>query len=84
MWLTVEELHGGIVTGSPMGFPESSGKTSDTVSRSRSISAISFCRLGWKEEVIKVIEAFIDQCVGRSVGGIEGLNGLKTGSLQWS
>ena len=29
-----------------------------------------------------MIEALVDQCVGRSVGDIEGLNGLQTGSLQ--
>ena len=47
------------------------------------ISAMTFCRLAWKEEVVKVIEALVDQCVGRIVGGIEELNGLQTGSLQW-
>ena len=46
------------------------------VSHSRSISAMPFCRLAWKDEVVKVIEALIDQCVGRSVGGSKGLNGL--------
>ena len=65
------------------GFPESSAKTSHIVSHSRSISAMSFCRLAWKEEMIKVIDALIDQCVGRSVGGCKGLNGPRTGSLQW-
>ena len=64
-------------------FLDSSGKTSHTVSHSRSISVMYFCRLAWKEEVVKVIEAVIDQCVGRSVGGTKGLNGLQTGSLQW-
>ena len=53
MWLMVEELDGGIVAGSPMGFPETSRKTSHTVSHSRSISAMSFRRLTWKEEVVK-------------------------------
>ena len=48
-----------------------------------SILAMSFCRLAWKEKVVKVIEALVDQCVGRSEGGIEGLNGLQTSSLQW-
>ena len=81
VWLMVEELDGGIVAGSPMGFLKSSRKTSYTVSHSRSISAMSFCTLARKEEVVKVIEALIDQCVGRSVGGSEGLNGLQTGSL---
>ena len=74
MWLMVEELDRRIVAGSPVGFPESSGKTSHTVSHSRSILAISFCRLAWKEEVVKVIEALIDQCVGRSLGRSKGLN----------
>ena len=60
MWLMVEELDGENVAGSPKGFLESSGKTSYTVSHSRSISAMSFCRLAWKEEVVKVIEALID------------------------
>ena len=83
MWLMVEELDGGIVACSPKGFPESSGKTSQTVSHSCSIPAMSFCRLAWKEEVVKVIEALIDQRVGRNVGGSERLNDLQTGSLQW-
>ena len=83
MWLMVEELDGRIVAGSAMGFPDSSGKTSNTASHSRSVSTMSFCRLVWKEEVVKVIEALIDQCVGRSVGGSKGLNGLLTSSLRW-
>ena len=83
MWLIVEELHGRIVADSHMGFLESSGKTSHTVSHSRSISAMSFSRLAWKEEVVKMIEALIDQCVGMSVGGSKSLNGLQTGSFQW-
>ena len=83
MWLIVDELHERIVAGSPMRFLESSGKTSHTVSHSRSISAMSFSRLAWKEEVVKMIEALIDQCVGRSVGGSKSLNGLQTGSFQW-
>ena len=48
----VEELGGRIVAGSPIGFLESSGKTSHIVSDSRSISAMSFCRLVCKEEVV--------------------------------
>ena len=40
--LMVEELGGGIVAGSPMGFSESSGKTSHIVSHSRSMSLIFF------------------------------------------
>ena len=75
MWL-VDELNGGIVAGSLMGFSESSEKTSHTVSHSCSISAIYFCKLAWKEEVVEVIEALTDQRVGRSVGGSKGLNGL--------
>ena len=50
--LIVEELGGGIAAGSPMGFLESSGKTSHIVSHSRSISAISFRRLACKEDVV--------------------------------
>ena len=50
--LMVEELGGGIVAGSPMGFLKSSRKTSHIVSDSRSISAISCCRLACKEEVV--------------------------------
>ena len=79
----VEELDGRIVAGSPMGFPESSGKTSHTISHSRSILPMSFCRSAWKEEVVKVIEALTDQCVERSVRGSKELNGLQTGNLQW-
>ena len=48
----VEELGGGIVAGSPMGFSESSGKTSHIVSHPRSVSLISFRKLACKEEVI--------------------------------
>ena len=83
MWLMVDELDGGIAAGSLMGLPESSGKTSHTVSHLRSTSAMSFCRLTWKEEVVKVIEVLIDQCFGRTVGGSKRLNGLQTGSLEW-
>ena len=78
MWPMVEELGGGILAGSRMVFVESSGKTSHIISHSTSISTMSFCRLAWK-----VIEALIDQRVGRSVGGNKDLNGLRTGSLQW-
>ena len=35
-----------------------------------------FFRLAWKEDMVKVIEALLDQCVGRSVRGSKGLNGL--------
>ena len=48
----VEELDGRIAAGSPIGFLESSGKTSHIVSHSRSISTMSFCRLVCKEEVV--------------------------------
>ena len=77
MWL-VEELDGGILAGSPTGFLESSRKTSHTISHSRSISAMSFCRLSWKEEVVNVIEALTDRRGGRSVGRSKGLNHLWT------
>ena len=57
VWLMVElmvdELGGGIVAGSPMGFSESSGKTSHIVSHSCSMSLISFrSKLACKEEVV--------------------------------
>ena len=48
----VEDLGGRIAAGSPMGFSETSGKTSHTISNSRSISTISFCRLACKEVVV--------------------------------
>ena len=83
VWVMVEKLGVGIVTCSPMGFLESSGKTAYTVSHLCSISARYFCRLALNEELVKVIEALIDQCVGRSVEECKGLNGLRTGSLQW-
>ena len=82
LWLMVEELGGGIVAGSPMGFSESSGKISHIVSHSPLVSVMSLCRLDCKEVVVKVIEALIEQRVGRSLGGSKGLNGLRTGSLQ--
>ena len=50
--LVVEELGGGIVAGSPMGFSESSGKTSHIVSHSRLISLISFRKLACKDEEV--------------------------------
>ena len=50
--LMVEELGGGIVVGSPMGFLESTGKTSHIVSHSRTMSLISFRKLACKEEVV--------------------------------
>ena len=77
MWLMMEELDERIVTGSPMGFPKSSGKTSHTISHSCSMSSMSFFRLTRKEEVVKVRSG------GESVGGSKGLNCLRTGSLQW-
>ena len=57
VWLMVElmvdELGGGIVADSPMGFSESSGKTSHIVSHSCSMSLISFrSKLACKEEVV--------------------------------
>ena len=60
------ELHGGIVAGS-LRFSESSGKTFHTVSHSCSMSEISFCRLAWKENVVKVVKVLTEQHVGRSV-----------------
>ena len=81
VWL-VEELDGGVVAGFLMGFSESSGKTFHTVSHSCLILALSFCRLAWKKEVVKLIEALTDQRVGRSVEASKGLNGLWTGSYE--
>ena len=75
MWLMVDGLGRGVAAGSPMGFSDSSGKTSHIASHSRSISAMSLCRLACKEELVKVIEALIDQRVRRCVGGSKGLNG---------
>ena len=50
--LMVEELGRGTVAGSAMGFSESSRKTSHIVSHSHSISAMCFCRLACKEELV--------------------------------
>ena len=50
--LVVEELGGGIVAGSPMGFSESSGKNSHIVSHSRLISLISSRKLACKDEEV--------------------------------
>ena len=72
----------GIVAGSPMGFSESSRKTSYIISHSRSISVMSFCRLACKEMVVYGDrDTYMDECVGRSAGGCKGLNSLRTGSL---
>ena len=59
----VEELDGGNVAGSPR-FLENSCKTSHTISHSCSISVMSFCRLAWKEKMVKVVEVLIDQVQG--------------------
>ena len=59
----VEELDGGNNAGSPR-FLENSWKTSHTISHSCSISVISFCRLAWKEKMVKVVEVLIDQVQG--------------------
>ena len=66
-----------------MGFLESSGKPPHTIFYSGLISVMSFCKLAWKEEVVQVIQALIDQHVGRSVGRNKGLSGLWTDRLQW-
>ena len=50
--LVVEELGGGIVAGSPMGFSESSRKISHIVSHLRLISLISFRKLACKDEEV--------------------------------
>ena len=50
--LMVDELGGGIVAGSPMGFSESSRKTAYIISHSRLISVMSFCKLACKEMVV--------------------------------
>lgn len=83
MWLG-EELDGGIVAGSMIGFSGSSWKTSLIVSHSHLISQMSFCSLTWKEEVVRGIETLADQHVGRRVGGSKGLNGPWIGSPQWN
>ena len=62
MTRVVEGLDGGFVTGSP-GFLESSGKTSQTVSHSFSISAMMWFWSALKTEMVNVIEVFIDKCV---------------------
>ena len=41
--------------------------------------AMSFCRLAWKEVVVKVIKVLIDQRVGRSMERNKGLNGRRFG-----
>ena len=56
----VEELDEEIVAGLPIGFLESSRKTSHIISNSRSIPAMSSCTLSCKEELVKVIEALIN------------------------
>ena len=64
--LMVEELCGGIVAGSPMRISESFGKTSHNVSHSRSISAISFCRLACKEDLLKYLAILSDTTMRRT------------------
>ena len=70
--------NGEIVAGFPMGLLENTGKTSHTVSHSRLILVMSFCRLAWKEKMVKLIEELTDQRRWRSVGGSKGLSGLWT------
>ena len=64
-WL-MEELDRGIVAGS-LRFSESSGKTSHNFSLSRSLLAMCSCTWAWKEKVAKVVEAFTNQHVEKSV-----------------
>ena len=47
------------------GMLQSSWKISHTISHSRSRLAMSFCRLAWKEKVVKVVEMLTDQVYGR-------------------
>ena len=58
----VEGLDGGFVT-SFLGFVESFGKTSQTVSHSFSISATMCFWSAWKGEVVNVVEVLTDKCV---------------------
>ena len=58
----LEGLGGGFVTGSP-GFAESSGKTSQTVYHSFSISAAMHFWSAWKGEVVNVVEVLNGECV---------------------
>ena len=57
----LEGLGGGFVTGSPE-FAQSSGKTSQTVSHSFSISAMMRFWSAWKGEAVNVVEVLIDKC----------------------
>ena len=65
MWL-VEELDEEIFAGF-LTFLEISGKTCYAVFHSRSMPAMSFCRLTWKEKLVKVAEVLTDKFVARSV-----------------
>ena len=58
----VEGLDGGFVAGFP-GFAESSGKTSQTVSHSFSISTTMCFWSAWKGEMVNVVEVLTDECV---------------------
>ena len=58
----LEGLGGGFITGSP-GFAESSGKTSQTVYHSFSISATMHFWSAWKGEVVNVVEVLNGECV---------------------
>ena len=58
----VEGLDGGFVTGSP-GFAESSGKTSQTVFHSFSISTTMCFWSAWKGKVVNIVEMFTGKCV---------------------
>ena len=60
-WM-VEGLVSGCITGSA-GFVESSGKTSQTVSHSFSISVVMCFWSAWKGEVLNMIEWLTDKCV---------------------
>ena len=60
-WM-VEGLNGGFVAGSP-GFVESSGKTSQTISHSFSISAAICFWSAWKGELVNVVEVLTDESV---------------------
>ena len=58
----VEGLDGGFVADFPE-FVESSGRTSQTVSHSFSISTAMWFWSAWKEEIVNVVEVLTDKCV---------------------
>ena len=58
----IEGLDSGFITGST-GFAKSSGKTSETVYHSFSVSTVMCFWSAWEGEMVNLVEVLTDKCV---------------------